>query len=72
MTLAKVMDEYRMDCSNDVEMHEPGYIYRAGITGPGIKFSGIKPCFYLENPVFCFLDHGKSFSFKTTTQFPCH
>jgi hypothetical protein len=26
VTLAMVVDKYRMDCSNDIEMHEPSYI----------------------------------------------
>jgi hypothetical protein len=51
--LPKVMDEYRMDCSNGIEMHELGRIYRTRTTGPDTKFPRIKPCFLLRK--FCVL-----------------
>jgi len=69
ITLAKLMYEYRMDCSNDIEMYEPCYIYCARTTGPDVKFLGNKPCFLLRK--FCFSSWimGKVFRVKIRGQF---
>jgi len=48
ITLAVVMNEYRMDCNKDIEMHEPGCISRTRTTGSDITFPVIKPCFLIR------------------------